>query len=234
MPILTLKFKEMAIREYRLEREQNLTIGRREGNDVIIENLAVSGHHAKIDSVGDGFLLTDLKSKNGTFVNNEEITSHWLKAGDVVTIGKHNLIFDYAEDEPKPAEEGVMEQTMALDTDQYREMVTNDVPEATGVPPQKESVGVLSFLSGGQGEVELTKKLTKIGKDPSSDVVVSGIMVGKTAVTVSKRPTGYYLSYVGGLAKPKVNGETIKESIRLREFDTIELGSSKMEFVYKQ
>jgi pSer/pThr/pTyr-binding forkhead associated (FHA) protein len=233
MPILTLKFKEMTIREYRLDKEQNLTIGRREGNDVIIENLAVSGHHAKIDSVGEGFILTDLKSKNGTFVNNEAIASHWLKAGDIVTIGKHNLVFDYAEGEDRPAEEGAMEQTMALDTDQYREMVTEVAPEVTGVPPQKESVGVLSFLSGGEGEVELSKKLTKIGKDPSCDLVVGGIMVGKTAVTVSKRPTGYYLSYVGGLAKPKVNGETIKESIRLREFDKIELGSSRMEFFYR-
>ena len=61
----------------------------------MIENLAVSGHHAKIDSVGDGFVLIDLQSKNGSFVNEQMINSHWLKDGDVINIGKHSLIFHY-------------------------------------------------------------------------------------------------------------------------------------------
>ena len=71
MPILTLKFKNNVIADYQLEKGKSLTIGRRGANDVVIENLAVSGHHAKIDSVGDGFVLTDLQSKNGCFVNEQ-------------------------------------------------------------------------------------------------------------------------------------------------------------------
>jgi len=58
-------------------------------------------------------------------------------------------------------------------------------------------------------------------------------MIGKTAATISKRPKGYYLSYVGGVAKPKVNDVAVKESVLLNEFDIIELGSVKMQFIYK-
>ena len=59
------------------------------------------------------------------------------------------------------------------------------------------------------------------------------MMVGKIAATISKRPQGYHLSYVEGMSKPKVNNEAVKESVLLKEFDTIELGSVKMEFILK-
>ena len=88
--------------------------------------------------------------------------------------------------------------------------------------------------SGGEGEVELKKKLNKIGKDPASDVPVSGLLVGKTAATVSKRPTGFYISFVEGMSKPKVNGKAIKGSVKLKEFDVIEIGSARMEFILKE
>jgi len=237
MPIVTLKFKENIIGEFPLEGGKSLTVGRKQSNDVAIENLAVSGHHAKIDSVGEGYLMTDLQSKNGSFVNNELVSSHWLKHGDVITIGKHTLIFSYTEGEKRPAEtEGGMDQTMVMDTDKYRDMLDKAM-KATGTDVTKalpkEQIGVLSYLAGGEGEVELTKKLTKIGKDASCEIVVGGMMMGKTAATISKRPMGYSLSYVSGMSKPKVNGETVKESVMLKDFDEIEIGSIRMQFVIK-
>jgi hypothetical protein len=231
MPILTLTFKDNTIGEYRIEKGQSLTIGRKESNDIPIENLAVSGHHAKIDSVGDGYLLTDLQSKNGSFVNKELVSSHWLKEGDSILIGKHTLIFSYGEGEEKPDESmGDMEQTMIMDTDKYRDMLAKAVPKAAAGEAQ-EPVGVLSYLSGGDGEIKLSKKLTKIGKSSESDIVIGGFMMGPTAATISKRPQGYSLSYVGGMTKPKVNGAVVKESVMLKEFDVIEIGSVKMQFV---
>ncbi|MBI9082506.1 MAG: FHA domain-containing protein [Desulfobacterales bacterium] len=233
MPKLTLKFKDNVLGEFSIEPGKSLTIGRKESNDITIENLAVSGHHAKVDTVGDGYLLTDLQSKNGSFVNKELVTTHWLKHGDTILIGKHSLVFGYADDEEKPDEgPGSMDQTMVMDTDKYRDMLAKSVPSAAKAE-KKEVLGVLSFLAGGDGEVELTKKLTKIGKNSACDIVVGGLMMGQTAVTISKRPNGYSLAYVEGMTKPKVNGETIKESVTLKEFDNIEIGSLKMQFIYK-
>ncbi|MBW1841055.1 MAG: FHA domain-containing protein [Deltaproteobacteria bacterium] len=238
MPILTLKFKENTIAQFPLEEGKSLTIGRKESNDVSIENLAVSGHHAKVDAVGEGFLLTDLQSKNGSFVNNELVQSHWLKHGDSITIGKQTLVFAYTDEEEHPEEEaGGMEKTMVMDTDRYRDMLDQALKGTGGAPAapaqEKEQVGMLSYLAGGEGEIELAKKLTKIGKDASCDIIVSGLMMGKLAATISKRPQGYSLSFVGGMSKPKVNGQAVTESVMLNDFDEIELGSVKMQFVLK-
>jgi len=231
MPTLTLTFKDNTIATYRIEKGKSLTIGRKDSNDIPIENLAVSGHHAKIDAVGEGFLLTDLQSKNGSFVNKELVQSHWLKHEDNILIGKHTLIFTYDEDEEKPDDAmGDMDSTMIMDTDKYRDMLAQAVPQTEAKEPDKEPVGVLSYLAGGEGEIKLTKKLTKIGKSSSSDIVVGGLMVGATSFTISKRPQGYSLSYVGGMAKPKVNGKAVKASVGLEEFDEIEIGSIKLQF----
>lgn len=234
MATITLKFKDNVLGTFPVEAGKSLTVGRKQGNEILIENLAVSGHHAKIDAVGEGYLLTDLQSKNGSFVNKELVTSHWLKHGDVITIGKHTLEFSYDEGEARPAQEGGgMDQTMVMDTDQYRELLAQSGPKEAAAPAKKEPLGVLSYLTGGEGEVELTKKITKIGKHSTSDIVVGGLMMGGTCCTISKRPNGYSLAYVEGMTKPKVNGEQVRESVMLNEFDNIEVGSVKLQFVFK-
>ncbi|MCX5900024.1 MAG: FHA domain-containing protein, partial [Proteobacteria bacterium] len=75
MPTLTLQFKDTNLSDYRLDKGSSLIIGRRETSTVVIDNLAVSGTHAKVDMLEDGCLLTDLQSKNGTFVNGKLVTS---------------------------------------------------------------------------------------------------------------------------------------------------------------
>ena len=236
MPVLTLKFKDNVIQDFPLQKDKSFTIGRRNNNDIVIENLAVSGNHAKIDSAGDGFVLTDLHSKNGCFVNERLVTSHWLKHGDVINIGKHSLVFEYLQDEARPAgPAGDMDKTMVMDTSKYRDMMSKSDSNSLSPRMKKdEPGGFLSYLSGGDGEVELVKRLIKIGKDPSCDIVVSGLGIGRTAATISKRPNGLYLSFVGGMSKIKVNNKTVKESVALKEFDTIELGSVKMQFFTKE
>jgi len=237
MPTLTLKFKDNTIGEYPITEDKSLTIGRKDTNDIPIENLAVSGHHAKVDKVGDGYLLTDLQSKNGSFVNKQLVSSHWLKHGDTVVIGKHSLLFAYVAGEARPDDAGGgMDQTMVMDTDKYRDMLDQAIqatPGGAAKTEKKQKIGVLSYLSGGEGEVELKKKLTKIGKNASCDIQVGGMMMGQTAVTISQRPDGYSLSYVEGMTKPKVNGKVVKESVMLKDFDNIEIGSAKMQFFIK-
>ncbi len=243
MPTLTLKFKENTVGEFKLGPGKSLTIGRLDGNEVVIENLAVSGHHAKVDSVGDSYFLTDLQSKNGSFVNNQPVNVHKLQHDDSILIGKHTLLFTYADGEERPVEEpvsgggggGGMDQTMVMDTGQYRKMLKEGQAadgDATKVL-EGAPTGILSYLAGGEGEVELKKKLIKVGKSPKSDIVVGGLMMGQTAMTISKRPHGYSLSFVEGMTKPKVNGKVVKESVMLKEFDNIELGSLKLQFLLK-
>ncbi|RLB42411.1 MAG: FHA domain-containing protein [Deltaproteobacteria bacterium] len=237
MAKFVLMFNKQVIQEFPLNKG-SVTIGRNEENDITIENLAVSGFHARVDKTGRDYILTDLQSTNGTFVNDKKIFSHKLSHGDNIIIGKHTLLFLAPELQAEDAEADSgpvdLNKTMMLDTERQRELLAKQ--EKTSPPPKKpEKIGVLSFLDGSKvGEVELKKKLTRIGKASTSEVRLSGLFMGSTAATISKRPTGYTITFTGGLTKLKVNGEVVKGSIPLKDFDTIELGSYKFQFYQKE
>ena len=71
--------------------KETITIGRDNNNDIQISNLGVSKKHAAINLENGSYFIEDLKSTNGTLLNNERITKAGLSGKDVVTIGKHSL-----------------------------------------------------------------------------------------------------------------------------------------------
>ncbi|MBW2584938.1 MAG: FHA domain-containing protein [Deltaproteobacteria bacterium] len=256
MPVLALKFKNKSIGKYQLKKGMSLTIGRREDNDVVIDEPSVSGHHAKIDALGDRFVLIDLKSKNGSFVNEQLVDSHWLKDEDIVTIGGHSLVLDFSEDELRRTKKrDDFDETQVMNSTDHRQMMARSRPNRSisavkfwdkthsrgsvrGIEPQaaepqsqaQEASGILTYLAGGSGQIKLAHKITTIGKDPSSDIVVKGMLVDPTTATIKKEPDGCYLRYISGLAKPKVNEKPVTESTLLQDLDIIEIGSVRLQF----
>jgi pSer/pThr/pTyr-binding forkhead associated (FHA) protein len=229
MAKLILKFKDQVMQEFPFFKE-SMTIGRNPENDIQIDNLAVSGHHAKIDKTGSKFILTDLQSTNSTFVNDKKIVSHSLKDRDKIQVGKHVLLFLFSETDR--AENDGIGETMILDTAQQRELLGK---QEIGAGRDSKKFGVLSFLgSSAIGEVKLIKKLTRIGKADNCEVKLSGMFMGATAAAISKRPSGYTITFTGGMTKLKVNGQVIKGSVQLNDYDTIELGSYKLQFYEKE
>jgi pSer/pThr/pTyr-binding forkhead associated (FHA) protein len=258
MPTITLKLKNKSIGEYQLQKGASLTIGRRETNDVVIEDPAVSGHHAKIDSLGDRFVLTDLQSKNGSFVNEQLVNSHWLKHEDITSIGGYTLVFDYHDEINEPSDDSdTFDKTQVLNTTQRRRMMIKSnptksinvvrfwdkspnrgkvrdvepaVPESRTRSKKTTPGGVITILKGGSGQIELSRNITTIGKDPTSDIIVKGLLIEPTAATINKESGGFYLNFIGGLTKPKVNNRPVKKSTRLNDQDIIEIGSVRLQF----
>ena len=95
---------------------------------------------------------------------------------------------------------------------------------------KKKSVGYLSYLSGNKKQFKINDKLTRIGKDPQSDILVKGFAVGKTAAAINKLPDGWHISYVEGLSRPRVNNKTLKKSIKLENLDVVVIGWTKLQF----
>ena len=89
---LVLSFQGVQIKEYRLDRAA-LTIGSHEDNDIVIDHMGVSGKHTRLAVEGQTVTLTDLQSRNGTFVNGHRVTAVELRPNDWITIGKHILTF---------------------------------------------------------------------------------------------------------------------------------------------
>ena len=87
MPKLFLKFNEAVLKEIAMEGPQ-LTIGRKPDNDVVIDNPAVSGHHARIYDREGAVYVEDMNSTNGTYVNGRRVsTQELLRADDRIRIG---------------------------------------------------------------------------------------------------------------------------------------------------
>jgi len=135
MPILSLRFKDRVIDKFPVESGETITIGRKDTNDIVIDNLAVSSFHARIDSVSATFILTDLQSTNGTFVNDRLVSTHTLRNKDLIKIGKHQILFDSTDIEKKldsdfgenvlhdSSERDNFDKTRYLDTAEYRELI---------------------------------------------------------------------------------------------------------------
>jgi len=92
MAKLYLKFEDRTIREVLIS-GGTITIGRQPDNTLQIDNPAVSGHHARVYSEGDHYVLEDTESFNGTYVNNQRIRKLVLRDGDKALIGKHTIEF---------------------------------------------------------------------------------------------------------------------------------------------
>ena len=230
MARVILVFNKQVVKDYPFTKE-NMTIGRADENDIVIDNLAVSGYHARIDKAGDTYILTDLQSTNGTFVNDKKIVSYRLRHKDKVSIGKHLLFFALSKSEQSKAGEGELDETMVLDTARQKELLAKQAEKkGIDVTGAKQKLGVVSFIDGSdQGEIHLSKKLTKIGKAETAEIRLGGLFMATTAATISRRPNGYAITATGG-TKVKVNNQVIGESQILNDFDTIEIGSYKFQF----
>jgi len=258
MPKLTLILKNKPLGNYQLGNGASITIGRREDNDVVIDDPAVSGHHAKIDSMGNKFVIIDLQSKNGSFVNEQLINMHWLMDGDVINIGDHALLYIQNPGNKKTEDESKkIDDTLVMNSSNHRRMMKKSIPHKSinvvgfwdkgqnrgtlkevdpRTPPaiaagrKEKNNGTLTYLAGGNGRIELTRKITTIGKHPTSDIVVKGLLLDPTTATISKEIGGFYFNYIGGLPKPKINDITAGESVLLTDSDIIEIGSTRLQF----
>jgi pSer/pThr/pTyr-binding forkhead associated (FHA) protein len=221
MPRLVLSLDGVVLREVNLAKERT-TIGRRSHNDLVIDNLAVSGEHAVVFATGADVYLEDLGSTNGTTVNGQPVKKHLLQSGDVIEIGKYRLKF--------LADGASNESEVDIDTSQplRREFygpgpATIQVrqPGGAAAEPAQPAAATIKILTGANAgrELALVKALTTIGR-PGHQVAV-----------ITRRPTGYFIAHVEGETFPTVNGANLGSAAHpLRDKDIIELAGVKMEF----
>lgn len=234
MAKIILSFDGATVKEYELDQEI-LTIGRKPGNDIHIDNLAVSGTHAKILTILNDSFIEDLNSTNGTIINNKKITKHALANGDTIMIGKHQLQYV---NEAAEADEGEFEKTMIIRPDANEKVSQEDkgkLEKSIGkIASELASVGAagsegpgsarLKLLSGSNSgkELKLTKILTTLGKP------------GLQVAAITRRPLGYFLIVVDAGKegkRPLVNDQEVgNQAHPLADSDVIEVAGVKMGF----
>jgi pSer/pThr/pTyr-binding forkhead associated (FHA) protein len=232
MPKLILQFENRVLKEY--STGVMVTIGRLPDNVVIIDNPAVSSHHACVHRDGEQFIVDDLQSTNGTFVNEKRVTRHTLRDGDVVLIGKHQIVFDAmgtGEMVESVAPEPVisMGDTVYLNTAQHRALLAKlGEPDAKG--RQVPKVGILRVMSGrtDRSEYSLDAHTSIVGAGEACLVRLKGWFKPKAAVAIARKADGYVATLLGGTTL--INGERLNGRSQLKDGDVLLISGLTLEF----
>lgn len=215
---LVVSLDGVVIKEVQVTKDKT-TLGRRPYNDIVIDNLAVSGEHAVLQMVGQDVFIEDLNSTNGTYINGKAVKKQLLQHNDTVEIGKYKIKY-------LSVETSDYEKTMIIKPG----AVPPGPPAFAHTAPMNSGFGALSgataaaikVLNGAAvgREVALTKVVTTVGKP------------GVQVASITKRPGGYVFAHVEGGARPLINGNPIAgEPVHLKNGDVIELAGTQMQFV---
>lgn len=204
MPKIIVMMDAIVIKEVELTRERT-TLGRRPYNDIVIENLAVSGEHAAFHLQSNEVFVEDLNSTNGTFVNGKAVRKQILRHGDTLEVGKYKIRFESGVD---------FDKTMVV-TPRRSVPVMPLVPE----PEVSGSIKVLSGPAGGR-EMPLTKVVTTVGKP------------GVSIAAITRRQHHFVVHYVEGPDLPMLNGAVLSaEPVILKHGDQMVLAGTQMQFL---
>ena len=220
---LVVSLDGVVIKEVQITKDKT-SLGRRPYNDIVIDNLAVSGEHAVMQLVGQDVFIEDLNSTNGTYINGKAVKKQLLQHNDTVEIGKYKIRYlveeggDYEKtmilkpgQVPPPAVRSQATQPAAFAT-------TPGLHATTGLP--QATIKVLSGAAAGR-EVVLTKVVTTVGKP------------GVQVASITKRPGGYVFAHVEGTNRPMVNGQpVVGDPVHLKDGDVIELAGTQMQFMH--
>jgi pSer/pThr/pTyr-binding forkhead associated (FHA) protein len=205
MPKMIVSIDGVVIKEVQLTKERT-TLGRRPYNDIVIDNLAVSGEHATMQMNGNEVFLEDLGSTNGTYVNGKAVKKQQLHNGDTIEVGKYKIKF--------------VSESAGNDYDRTMLFKPGEIPPSH--EPTSSESGTLRVLSGTASgrEVPLTKIVTTVGKP------------GVAVASITRRQHGFVVAHVEGSGIPTLNGSPIgSEPVALKSGDLIELAGTKMQFI---
>ncbi len=216
MPKMVVAIDGVVIKEVPLTQERT-TVGRRPYNDVVIDNLAVSGEHAVFVLSGDDVLVHDLGSTNGTYVNGKPIKQQTLRNGDLVEMGKYKIRF--LQDAPVSGYDKALAFANSTLLGERQGPLTAPAPMPSPLGNGGGLVRVVTGPAAGR-EVALTKVVTTIGKP------------GVAVASITKRHHSFVLAHVDGAQLPRLNGAIIgADPVALKSGDRIALAGAEMEFV---
>jgi len=227
----TIVLNDRVIRSFTIEDGGAVTIGRGTDADVVIDNTAISRLHATLALQGGIYLLTDLQSLNGTFVNGRKVENTVpITPRDTVELGKFRLVMA---DMPLAQPDALSQSTPDI------EDATVFVQAAKKKPPVAESpsaAGAKSVIRAVEGEAQPKeigldgRSSVKIGKDPGCDLRVGGWLVAQVQCYIISRDEKYFIVPQRSWRATRLNSIKITEENRLRKGDVIEIGNLRLRF----
>ncbi len=231
-------FDNELVKTYELD-EPVITIGRLPENTICISNMGISRRHSKIEKSSEGiYVLSDLNSLNGTYVNNSKVKKGSLSHGDKITIGKYTILFEDASGADNKADEKKGDDTATAPAAINEDVAMADAPlqrEQTSLVSDQQkdgAAGSAAVLIETNKHViyKLDKPLITLGDSETDDVFVSGFLVDQGHIVIEREGDEFWIRSQKLLGQFKVNGRKTK-SHQLQHKDRIEVGSSTFRYM---
>ena len=229
--LLVVTFGTNVIESRRIDKDK-ITIGRDDTNDIVLNNPTISREHSEIN-FSDGIIsIKDLRSANGTFINNVKMDDAVLDIGDEIIVGKYMIKLKSARSlDPEldlsfqSSEEGKSTdiETFMVD-DKTRKQMLERLKSG-------DNISFPELILANNKQIKLTEDNFYIGKGSESNLRIKGIFIKDVHVKIIKiGATSYKMISMGSFFSPvRVNGKKTKEKI-LRHGDVIEIGGEEIVF----
>jgi hypothetical protein len=207
VPQLIASVEGIEIKHVYLQKDRT-TLGRSADNDIVFDNMVVSGRHCVFELKGLAeVFIEDLHSTNGTYINGQMVKRQRLHDGEVIAIGNFRIQFLAASERPSGFSE-----TTAMKID------VQGIAAKLGV---HAAFQVLNGSSEGL-EMPVVKAVTTFGRP------------GVSVVAVSHRRDGFYVAHLDGGSSPTLNGDAVgADPVMLSNHDILELAGTRMLFLLK-
>ena len=251
MAKMTISIDGVAIKDIELTKERT-TLGRRPYNDIVIDNLAVSGEHAVFVVRNQQVEIEDLNSTNGTYVNGKAIRQELLQPGDVVEIARYRITFENLAPQGAGSKElNAMLAAYSVPPKSAPSPAARPAPAPTPASAptyaapdfMNTNLGVgatagPSTMQGALAGAEATGRIQVLngpaaGREMNLVKVVTTLgKPGVAVAAITRRADSYLLSMVEGHTAPSINGQPLGNSpVVLRDQDQIELAGTQMRFL---
>jgi predicted component of type VI protein secretion system len=243
MASLTLQLENGGSKEYALA--AMMTIGRQSDNGLVIDNPAVSSHHACVFRDRDEFVVEDLQSTNGTFVNDSRVVRQTLHHGDVLVVGRQKLTFDQgASGDTAPSESelhsSTQGETVFVDKQEHQRLLNivmnaeahaRDTQAAATAPQGR--LGTLRVVAGpaDRPEYVLESHTSLIGRARWTTIRLKGWFKPRVAVAITRNQQGYVATLLRG--RMLVNEQPMNGRHDLRDGDVLHVGGLTLAFGFK-
>ena len=185
---------------------RRIGVGRAPGNELVLENAALSRHHFELERRSGGWRLRDLASTNGVFVNGDKVQlSSPVQDGDVIAVGKFSLVVAFDE---------------------------GDQSAHAGDPtcdPVHQGYMDVRFLDAPPRVILLNRDSLHVGRHPSCELRLEGWRVPSRLALIARGQGGFNLVNLAGRAVYH-NSKPLSLRTRLREGDRIELATALATF----
>lgn len=213
--------------EKRVLQKRQCTIGRGETNDLTLNDAAASREHAVLEEKAGKFYIEDRKSKNGTLLNGQRITTHALSDGDEIRIGEYRILFV---EKPEQAAKKVKTPVAELDTTMILSSPSVQVPKAPASIQPKPLV--LEVVNGDQAgkSFELSQKMI-LGRSKANIPLKDG-KVSRQHASIEETTEGYLYRDLNSTNGSYINGASVQSKL-LAPGDVITVGETMIRVIEK-